>query len=705
MKTATLFLPLGILCLGHSTRAAETHWQYMPLRTAAQKAAGETGGEMGQMAYTITISPSNPQCMALGIDTAQVYVSTDGGRRWGMRNRGLRANGVQSVAFDPFNENILFAFALNSRAGTPQGRRELTPEFLKTYTSPRVGGVYRSQDLGLTWKRVCKAVALRTRAQNQYFAFDPTSFDGTRCRVVYASSHDRGVLKSTDGGETWSSLGFERKRIHAVRLHPMNNRLLFVAAHHGLYRSANAGTTFVRIGAGLPDDAPVYGLALDGKDERTVYVALGDAGVWRSRDGGRTFAPRGRGLLKRDWRRFAISPVDPDILYVEADHVGGLGRIGCSRDGGASWQPMGEWEPQFLGGTPYWAEGVVAHPAEAETAYSAGRVHKTTDAGRTWRHSSNGISGCRFQNVSFRPDDPDTFMVFYTDHGAAITRDGGDTFAWIESLREFQPMSCGPGDWDSRPGSKRILTSVGGWSERQLVLSRDGGNTWQILRNEKANYRCARFHPQDPNVLYVSAGDRGLRSDDGGRTWNPIAHAPRTICPGDGDILFTWQRVGGTGTGKNEYEILQSTDRGATWSALPGTIRGTPRALACDPRDATRLYCATSYAGIWVFADDAWRLRTDEHGLTKDQFVALMYATLAVDPTRPNIVYAGQNHCWEGRSGGISRSTDSGMTWEDITGNLGPWLTVWGLSVNPHDGTVFVSTDYGTWRLPRPGPR
>lgn len=112
------------------------------------------------------------------------------------------------------------------------------------------------------------------------------------------------------------------------------------------------------------------------------------------------------------------------------------------------------------------------------------------------------------------------------------------------------------------------------------------------------------------------------------------------------------------------------------------------------------MYCAAACAGIWVFANGKWQLKTDRHGLTRDQFNALQYSTLAIDPARPNILYAGQNHGWRGRSGGVSRSLDYGATWINITRNLGLWLTVWGLSVSPHNGTVYLSTDYGTWRLP-----
>jgi ligand-binding sensor domain-containing protein len=55
---------------------------------------------------------------------------------------------------------------------------------------------------------------------------------------------------------------------------------------------------------------------------------------------------------------------------------------------------------------------------------------------------------------------------------------------------------------------------------------------------------------------------------------------------------------------------------------------------------------------------------------------------------------------WRGVARGIFRSTDSGEHWENITYNLGPDLTVWGITVSPHDGTVWLATDYGNWKLP-----
>ena len=92
-------------------------WVAVPLRTAAQKAAGFAGGEMGQMGFCLTISKKDPTRLAMGLDTAGIYVSLDGGATWQVRRSGLRSNGAASVAFDPENANVLFAAGNKSIPG------------------------------------------------------------------------------------------------------------------------------------------------------------------------------------------------------------------------------------------------------------------------------------------------------------------------------------------------------------------------------------------------------------------------------------------------------------------------------------------------------------------------------------------------------------------------------------------------------------
>ncbi len=124
-----------------------------------------------------------------------------------------------------------------------------------------------------------------------------------------------------------------------------------------------------------------------------------------------------------------------------------------------------------------------------------------------------------------------------------------------------------------------------------------------------------------------------------------------------------------------------------------------------DPRDADRVYAATAYGGVWIFDGKRWTRRGEKDGLEKDFFGAMIFKRIAVDPVHPNVVYAGQNHSWRGAARGIFRSTDYGRTWRNISGNLGPDLTVWAITVSPHDGTVWLGSDYGNWRLPAPEAR
>jgi photosystem II stability/assembly factor-like uncharacterized protein len=152
-----------------------------------------------------------------------------------------------------------------------------------------------------------------------------------------------------------------------------------------------------------------------------------------------------------------------------------------------------------------------------------------------------------------------------------------------------------------------------------------------------------------------------------------------------------------------KWEILRSRDQGETWNPLPGSITSiTFRDVDVDPVDPDRLYAASDF-GVWVFDGTGWSVRDARHGLATTAYGNLNYHSIAVDPTRPGVVYTGQNESWVDVAEGVFRSMDGGDSWQNITLNLGPDLTVWAITVSPHDGTVWLGTDDGNWKLP-PGP-
>ena len=108
------------------------------------------------------------------------------------------------------------------------------------------------------------------------------------------------------------------------------------------------------------------------------------------------------------------------------------------------------------------AEDTSSGRVYAATRY--GGVYVSTDGGRTWQYSSDGISGCRRgtrTSIAFRPDDAKKMVFFFTDHGSALTTDGADTFTYAPP--PYQPelgaRTTPVGACDPRPGSRRSRRS------------------------------------------------------------------------------------------------------------------------------------------------------------------------------------------------------------------------------------------------------
>lgn len=684
---------------------ADFPWVRVPMRTAAQKAKGYAGGEMGQMAQSIAICAADPSCLAVSIDTAAVYLSTDGGRSWKPKRSGIMSNGVQSVAFDPASPYILWAAGMRGSDNPAD------------YRDPVADGIYRSIDGGESWALLHNAGFLTkniNKAQNEFFAFDPDSFDGTQHRTVYAATHGDGLLVTTDAGSTWRSLGLADTIINAVVLHPMDHRLLFVAADTGLFRSDDAGETFARIGGNLPASAPILGITVNAKDPEVLYVAAGTGGIWRSGDGGRSFQKRMNGILDWDatacWACICSSPVNPLRLYADANWAGGE-RFPCwSDDGGASWHHVQSRERCFSDNPSsaehYWVEPIVAHPSDPNIAFQVlMSVRKTTDGGRNWTYSSDGISGFRRlgrTSIAFRPDDPKKMVFFHLDYGTTLTTDGGDTFSYCPPPRQYQikgwtsAFTMNVGAYDPTPGSRKLIGVVGSWNEQVICTTEDDCRTWQVQKDSVGYYVFLAFHPQKPNIVYAGRVNDSLRSRDGGRTWTTLQYPIKAMLAGNGDVVFAAVQKDARGW---EWQVLRSSDQGDTWTPLPGRISGALGEVDVDPGDPNRLYAAGD-AGVWIFDGAGWTVRDDRNGLERNFFGDLCFRWIAVDPTRPQTIYAGQMEVWHGIARGIFRSTDSGEHWDNISANLGPDLTVWAITVSPHDGTVWLGTDYGNWMLP-----
>jgi len=664
---------------GNSSGGTTTpYWQAVALRTAADKAAGFAGGETGQMVFTMALAPSKPERMAIGIDTAAVYISEDAGATWTFRRSGLYSNGVQSVVFDPVNADVLFA------AGTiSEG----------TNTSASADGIYRSTDDAKTWTRVYPTKYLRNLAQNQYFVF--LNSNGSSSRTILAVTHDsdatKMIMKSTDGGDTWTPSpglnGPTSGMPRALIRHPQAGTL-WLAGAFGVYRSDDSGATWT-----IKYANAVSGFSLHPTNPSMIYIGPDSGGILRSDDGGTTWNAKNKALpLNGSGSPYVYTVISrgPTVLYTVANGWGGS--VQRSSDDGENWKAY-PFDAGFYEGR-YFGEPVLAHPTDPNTAWYMSNFHVTHDGGLSWKVSGAGLSGSRRPgrtSIAVRPGEPKKMMFCHIDFCTSLTTDGGDT--WIYRPKNPNPKSASAGVFD--PRGPTMLAAIGDWSTRSLYRTTDDGLTWAKVQQAGAplpgaSYNNLFWHPT-ANVVY--AGKWRSESNGADDSWEPMDHTVSAMFRGNGDVVYAIDA--------SAPYILKSTDRGRHWTAV-GTVPYTKgfTDMDVDPQDENRLYVSTGY-GVLVYDGNIWAARIEAAGLKKNHLDSIDFRNIAADPTRPGVVYVGQWCNYLGVAGGVYRSTDYGVTWQNYNLNLGTELAIWGISITP-SGEAWLGTDHGNFRLVQP---
>lgn len=682
---------VSVILLHGVLNAAE--WKQVAIRSQDQKSAGLMGGEGMQMIQSIAYAPSNPQIVYLVSDTSQVWKSIDGGKTWSMKHNGFNANGGLSVGVDPLNENIVF---VAGSIGYPIERYKPTDPLC---------GIFRTTDGGNSWKLVKKTFYFKRDSGDnggKYFAFATTASDKEKTRTIYAGTYNEGLLKSTDGGDTWSSVCLEGKNIYDVKLDPQNQSIIFIATTQGLYKYDDTTRKVNKIGAGLPDYPRT--IAVNPKDPNIIYAAVGKHGVYMSIDGGLIFSERNKGLPKgEEYVHISLSPANPEYLYVSINKSSKLNPF-WSHDSGKTWYApatLDKSKLSLVGEHRFFSGQIEPHPENPNIALAAAngkaRVIKTVDGGNTWFYSSEGYTGGRMgigkTSLAYY-NDHKKMIFFLIDHGPALTNDGGETFQMLDIPRlsaETTPV----GAVSQNPDSNLIVTAIGGWEKQTLAISRDNGKSWKVIPETEDKYKFISFHPQKSNIIYA----QGFISKDSGNSWKQLSQKVYAVFRANGDIVYSISEAG-----KDKSVIKRSDNQGETWTVsypeLPVEIKGINE-IDLDPKNPDRIYVASN-SGFYMFDGKKWTKKGEESGLTKDYFGLMSFKCVAVDPRHPEVIYTGKWAPGKGHSNGIFRSVDYGNTWENITYNLGPEFTVWSIAVSPYDGTVYVGSSHGTWKLPPP---
>jgi photosystem II stability/assembly factor-like uncharacterized protein len=624
----------------------------------------------------IGVAPSAPDTVYVGTGEADMrsqisygngmYKSTDAGRTW--THIGLDATRqIGKVIVDPRDPNVVFVAALGHVYGANPDR-----------------GVYRTRDGGATWQKVLFK-------NNDVGAID-LAFDPTSSQVLYAVMWNTkrppwsiyppsygpgsGLYKSTDGGANWQQLtnGLPSDglgRIGVAVAASNRNRVYAIvdAKDGGMYRSDDAGATFRKVSG---DDNRIWGrgwyfgkIVVDPKNPDLVYSS--NTGVYRSRDGGRTWGEPFKGSPGGDDYHFVwVNPKHPDHIATGSDQ----GAV-VSVNGGKSWsgwynQPTGQFyhlaaDDQF----PYW---VYSGQQDSGTAGVASRSDYGAISFREW-HPVGGDE--RDYDV---PDPSDALTIYAsglggnlrrfdtrTGQSAAIDPNVVSAYAQKATTVKYRytwitPIAVSPRDPHAIFQGAQVL-----------FRSRDRGHSWEIISPDLSR-AVAGTKGCDGAITVANAGPCGF-----GVIFS-IALSPRT----DDDIWI----------GTDDGLIQRTRDGGKTWTNV--TPKGIDLWSSIASLDVSALDPETAYAAVDRhrlddFTPHAWRTHDGGRswteigaGLPADGFVDVV----RTDPEQRGLLYAGTDT-------GAFVSFDDGDHWQPLQFDL---PTTWVRDLLVHGNDLIAAT-------------
>jgi photosystem II stability/assembly factor-like uncharacterized protein len=585
-------------------------------------ATGLEGGAITALA----LDPNHPRTIFAATLEAGVFKSSNGGGSWRALDIAPDANRVDALALAPRDPRTIYV-------GTG-------------------GGIFKSMDGGATWLAVNSGLfGDETAAEREHRLLEgfvyALAIDQTNQDVVYAATWEGGLLKTSDGGGSWQSIGL--KALQTVVVDPANSEVVYAGAAGAALRGAwsNSGVLKSSDGGATWHSAGLHGmnveaLTLDPQDPETLYASTYGRGIFKTEDGGASW--HGAGLEGQQTRGLILDPKNPDSVYAQSK-----GRILATTDGGGTWRTLNSG---WVSGT--WPTAFALDPRNPATIYLGtitavdGRgdvgagLFKSLDGGHSWRPINAGLTDARVTELALDPRNPRTAYAGIDGRGVYKRVDG----RWQAANAGLTSEGVHAVALDTRDPASVYAGTDGG-----VFKSTNGGASWERLEGFRTNVSALAIDPQRSETVYAIAGEKGVfKSTDAGATWRRVARSFGTdadtgvlaVDP-DRDIVY----AGGVG-------LLKSSDGGATWQSA-GLMRSTVYGLALDPEEPATLYAGTD-AGLYMSADAGGSWRSLGAALEDVPVEAV-----AIDSRARQTMYAGTDR-------GVFMSTNAGHSWRRLGG-------------------------------------
>ncbi|NGP86811.1 VPS10 domain-containing protein [Fodinibius halophilus] len=623
------------------------------------------------------------------------------------------------------------------------------------YVAVGSGGVWKTKNAGTTWDTIFD--------NQSSYSIGSVTIDPNNPSTIWVGSGENvggrhvgygdGVYKSTDGGSSWKNMGLkDSEHISKIVVHPENSDIIWVAAQgplwdkggdRGLYKSTDGGQNWKKV---LGDDewVGVTDLVLDPRNPDRMYAATWQrhrtaaaymgggpgTGIYKSTDGGESWDEKKRGLPGSNMGKIglAISPQKPDIVYAAITLDLTTGGVYKSDNRGASWKKMSN---TVAGGTgPHYYQELYASPHHFGRIYLMDvRIEVSNDHGANFSNLQEKAKHSDSHAMAFRKDDPD-YLLVGSDGGIYESFDHGDNWNFINNMpitqfykvavddaKPFYNIYGGTQDNGSQTGPSRTDNEDGirnaDWSK---TLFADGHDT--------------ATEPGNPNIFYAETQQGGLHRID--KTTGDQVYIQPQAGKDDESERFNWDapvEISPHNPKKllvASQRVWVSENRGNSWTAISEDLTldqnrlklpimgkqrswdnpwdmnamsnfNTITSLAESPKKEGLIYAGTDDGRIQVTENGGESWREIELSDIDDVPSKAFINDIKADRFDVNTVYVAMD---DHKNGDLNpyliKSTDRGESWELISDDLPDRHLVWRVIQDHKDkDLLFAGTEFG----------
>jgi photosystem II stability/assembly factor-like uncharacterized protein len=329
------------------------------------------------------------------------------------------------------------------------------------------------------------------------------------------------IFKSTDRGSSWTALG-NIVGVNAIALSPAASSTVYAGTAHGVVKTTDGGLSWSQ--AGLSDVA-INVLAIDPHTPSTLYAGGAAGSIYRSVDGGADWTSVSLGSVPNQSGGaisfIAIDPITPSTVYTLSE--GPSGTLYKSTDGGQSWS--------IISAGDVYATVLVTDPSLPSTLYAnldGVGLSKSTDGGKTW-----AATGLNHSPIALAIDPANSNTLYAStasDTGQAILKstNGGQTWVTVYTINAIVATAI--------PVIRSLVVaanaSVYVTTGSGLFTSADGGTSWKETDTglRVHDIRMLVDDPLNAAVLYAGDNNALFQSVDGGANWTQRATFQVTCC-------------------------------------------------------------------------------------------------------------------------------------------------------------------------------